>query len=146
MDCMELCGFIVDYCDVLSHVWLSFWEHPFTADNPLMSKICNATVIQIIYILDGIMVSKLSANFHFWVSYSLVQRTYRIFLILWISRIFLVDLFFFNIAHLQGHLNVVLFKKNLRLNVMRSNPQYSCIWPRTAHLEWKTHFVRHVKL
>ncbi len=28
---------------------LSFWRHPFTADNPLVSKWCNAKFIQICY-------------------------------------------------------------------------------------------------
>ncbi len=37
---------------------LSFWRHPFTAEDPLVSKWCNATFLQIwwgtklIYILD----------------------------------------------------------------------------------------------
>ncbi len=46
----------MDYCD-------SFWRHPFTAEDPLLSKWCNATFLQIwwrnklIYILDGLKVS-----------------------------------------------------------------------------------------
>ncbi len=28
-------------------LWLSFWRHPFTADNPLVSKWFNATFLQI---------------------------------------------------------------------------------------------------
>ncbi len=34
----------VDYCDVLSG--LSFWRHPFTAEDPLVSKLCNAKFLQ----------------------------------------------------------------------------------------------------
>ncbi len=55
---------------------LSFWRHPFTAEDPFLSKWCSATFLQIwwgnklIYIFDGLRVSKLSANFHFWVNYS----------------------------------------------------------------------------
>ncbi len=39
---------------------LSFWRHPFTAEDPLMSKWCNATFLQnwwrnkLTYILDGL--------------------------------------------------------------------------------------------
>ncbi len=46
---------------------LSFWRHPFTAEDPLLSKWCNATFLQIwwrnklIYILTGLRVS----TFHF---------------------------------------------------------------------------------
>ncbi len=56
--------------------WLSFWRHPFTAEDPLVSKWCNATFLQICSdkettrILDGLRVSKSSANLHFWVNYS----------------------------------------------------------------------------
>ncbi len=34
---------------------ISFWRHPFTAEDPLVSKWCNATFLpkQLIYILDG---------------------------------------------------------------------------------------------
>ncbi len=50
---------------------LSFWRHPFTAEDPLVSKWCNATFLQIcfwwrdklIYILDGLRTSTFSAIF-----------------------------------------------------------------------------------
>ncbi len=54
---------------------LSFWRHPFTADDPLLSKWWNASFLQIwwrntlIHILDGLRVSTFSANFHFWVNF-----------------------------------------------------------------------------
>ncbi len=54
---------------------LSFWRHPFTAEDPLVSKWWNA-IFQIwwrnklIYILDGLRVSTFSASFLFWVNYS----------------------------------------------------------------------------
>ncbi len=71
---------LVDYCDVFiscldSH---SDW-HPFTADDPLVSKWWNATFLQIcsdeetnklIYILDDLRASKFPANIHFWINYS----------------------------------------------------------------------------
>ncbi len=47
---------------------LSFWRHPFTADDPLMSKWWNATFLQIwwrnklIYILDDLRVRTFSAK------------------------------------------------------------------------------------
>ncbi len=31
----------------LSAVWLSFWRHPFAAEDPLLSKWCNAKFLQI---------------------------------------------------------------------------------------------------
>ncbi len=45
---------------------LSFWRHPFTAEEPLV-MLCNDT-FPYIYILDGLRVSTFS--FHFWVNYS----------------------------------------------------------------------------
>ncbi len=52
------CGLLVDYCDVFYQ--LSFWRHPFTAEDPLVSKWCNAKFHQNkhIYILDGLQVVK----------------------------------------------------------------------------------------
>ncbi len=55
---------------------LSFWRHPFTSEDPLVSKWCKATFIQSVlmkktyFILDGLSVSKFSAVVHFWVNYS----------------------------------------------------------------------------
>ncbi len=59
---------------------LSFWRHPFTAGDPLQSKWCNATFLQIwwrnklIYILDGLKMSTFSTYFHFGVNYYLKQK------------------------------------------------------------------------
>ncbi len=45
---------------------LSFWRHPFTAEEPLLRHWCNATFLQIwwrnklVYILDGLRVKKFS--------------------------------------------------------------------------------------
>ncbi len=61
---------------------LSFWRHPFTAEDPLVSKWCNATFLQIwwrnklIYILDGLRVSTFSTNFHLYVNYCLFIKKY----------------------------------------------------------------------
>ncbi len=48
---------------------LSFWRHPFTAEDPLVSKWCKATFLQICSDedtnLDGLRVSTSSVNFHF---------------------------------------------------------------------------------
>ncbi len=57
---------------------LSFWRHPFTAEDSLLSKGCNTTFLQICFleltnssnILHGLRVRKCSANFHFCVNYS----------------------------------------------------------------------------
>ncbi len=54
---------------------LSFWRHPFTAEDPLVSKWWKDNFFQIwwrhklIYILDDLRVSKISANINFWVNY-----------------------------------------------------------------------------
>ncbi len=39
----------VEYCDVfpLLSGFFSYWRHPFTAEDPLVSKWCNAKFIQI---------------------------------------------------------------------------------------------------
>ncbi len=51
----------------LSVFGLSFWRHPFTAEDPLLSKcyISPSLMKKLIYILDVPRVSKLSGNFHF---------------------------------------------------------------------------------
>ncbi len=57
---------------------LSFWRHPFTAEDPLVSKWCNSTFLQIwwrnklIYISDDLKGITFSANF--WVNYSFEAR------------------------------------------------------------------------
>ncbi len=54
----------------------SFWRHPFTAEDPLVSKWWNATFLQIwlrnklIYIWDGLKLIIFSANFQFCLHYS----------------------------------------------------------------------------
>ncbi len=54
-------------------------RHPFTAEDPLVSKWCSATFLQIwwrnklIYILDGLRLSTFLANVHFWVNYSFLS-------------------------------------------------------------------------
>ncbi len=45
---------------------LSFWRHPFTAEDQLVSKWHPKN--QLIYILDGLKESKLSPHFNFWVN------------------------------------------------------------------------------
>ncbi len=70
------CGLLVDYYWCFYQLFgLSFWRHPFTAEDPLVSKWCNATFLQIwwrnklIWILNGQRVRTFSENFHFWVNY-----------------------------------------------------------------------------
>ncbi len=71
----------------LSAVWTLIWRHPFTAEDPLVSKWCNATFLQIwwrnklIYILNGLRVNTFSANFHFWVNLRLHSATCFQFLV-----------------------------------------------------------------
>ncbi len=54
---------------------LSFWRHPFTVKQPLVNKWWNAIlqiwlINKLVYILDGLRVSKCSANFLFvWENY-----------------------------------------------------------------------------
>ncbi len=47
IDGLKWCVLLVDYCDVFIMFGLSFWRHPFTAEDPLVSKWCNATFLQI---------------------------------------------------------------------------------------------------
>ncbi len=47
IDGLESCDVLVDYFDVYQLFGLSFWWHPFTAEDPLMSKWCNGTFLQI---------------------------------------------------------------------------------------------------
>ncbi len=57
--------------------FLSFWRHPFTAEDALVGMWCNATFFQlcsdeetIAYILDDLWVNKMSYIFHFgWTIY-----------------------------------------------------------------------------
>ncbi len=42
--------------------WLSFWWHPSTAEDPLVSKWCNAKTI---FFLDGLRMSLVSGNYSF---------------------------------------------------------------------------------
>ncbi len=60
----------VEYCDVFYQLFgLSFWRHPFTAEDLLMSKWCNAKFLHIFFtwrskvILSGKKVSKFSEKF-----------------------------------------------------------------------------------
>ncbi len=56
---------------------LELSRHPFTADDPLVSKWYDATFLKICSeeetisstILNGLRVSTFSANIHFWVNY-----------------------------------------------------------------------------
>ncbi len=62
-------------CIFLWSFELSFWRHPFTADDPSVSNWCNDKFLQIcfekrIHNLAGLRERIFSANFHFWVNYS----------------------------------------------------------------------------
>ncbi len=67
IDGLEWCGFLVDYCDFYQLFGLSFWRHPFTAQDPLMSKWWNAKFLQICSDEEtkSKCVSKYSANVRF---------------------------------------------------------------------------------
>ncbi len=59
----------VEYCDVFYQLFgLSFWRHPFTAEDLLISQWCNAKFLHIFFtwrskvILSGKKVSKFSEN------------------------------------------------------------------------------------
>ncbi len=48
IDGLEWCGVLVGYRDVFNQLFgLSFWRHPFTAEDPLLGKWCNASLLQI---------------------------------------------------------------------------------------------------
>ncbi len=69
IDELEKCG--LSQC-IYQLFGVSFWWHPFTAEDPLVSKWCNGKVLQIsfdveklTYILDGLGVSTFSANWNY---------------------------------------------------------------------------------
>ncbi len=82
---LESCGLLVDYCDVfISYLEtdLSFWETliltapihcrgSFGEQVMLNLQMSSDEKNKLIYILGGLRMSKFSANFHFWVNYSL---------------------------------------------------------------------------
>ncbi len=78
-DGLERCGLLWCFYQLF---WLSFWRHPFTAEDQLLSKWCNAKFLQIwwrnklIYILGGLRVSTFSSTFNlsFCVNYSLIPN------------------------------------------------------------------------
>ncbi len=60
----------IDCCDVFNQLFgLSFWWHPFTEDDPLVNKACNATFLQICSHLGWPECEKYPGNFRFWVNY-----------------------------------------------------------------------------
>ncbi len=63
------CGLLWCFCQLFG---LSFWRHPFTAEHPLLRHWCRDTFLQICCPethLHGLRMSKVSANFHFWINY-----------------------------------------------------------------------------
>ncbi len=73
-----------------SAVWLSFWRHPFTAEDPLMSKWCNARFLQICSNEETNSSTSWMASgwkhFHFRMNYS--------FKLLWIASHIIMSLIF----------------------------------------------------
>ncbi len=78
----------------LSAVWTLILTAPIHCKESMVSKWCNAKFLQICsdeesnYILDGLRVSKCSANVHFWVNYSFNRmfRDKRLFqILLWMQ-------------------------------------------------------------
>ncbi len=65
----KLFRLLVDYCDVFISCLDSFWRHPFTAEEPLVSKWCNATFLKICSDETNSSTSWM-ANVHFWENYS----------------------------------------------------------------------------
>ncbi len=66
IDGLKSCGFLSCFYQLLG---LSFWRHPFTVKDPLVSKWCNTKFLQIysneetnIYILNGLRVCTFSGN------------------------------------------------------------------------------------
>ncbi len=89
-DGLEGCGLLWCFYQLFG---LPFGRHPFTAEDQLVSKWYNAEFLQIcsqlIYILDGLIVTTFAANFHFCVNYSFTsfqpdQILCQRFLTLWL--------------------------------------------------------------
>ncbi len=68
-DGLERCGLLWCFYQLFG---LSFWRHPFTADTDAETHFSKSDeeTNKLIYISDGLRVSKLSAYFHFWVNCS----------------------------------------------------------------------------
>ncbi len=67
---------VMFFYQLLGH---KFWRHPFTAEDPLVSKWCNAKFLQICSdeetnssSLDDLRMCKMLANIYFWVNYSIL--------------------------------------------------------------------------
>ncbi len=77
IDGLELWELLVDNCDV----FISCWDSHSDGTHSLhwWASVENAKFLQIfselIYISDGLRVSKCLANFHFWVNYSYKRHT-----------------------------------------------------------------------
>ncbi len=71
-------SFHVDYCDVFYQLFgLSFWRHPFTADNPLLSKGYDARFFQIQVHLKQIRLPGLIAFTYLGALFSETQNMYQ---------------------------------------------------------------------
>ncbi len=90
---------------------LSFWWHPFTAEDPLVSKWWNATFIwwrnKLIYILDDLTVSTFSTNVYRRVNYSFQSEFKRKTSI---SLLKCKLIFAVNLKYLHLHLQMLSFK------------------------------------
>ncbi len=74
----------LDWCELLWCFYqlfgLSFWRHPFTAEDPLVSKWSNATFSKSdeetnsFSILDILRASTFLENYHFYLKYLFIQR------------------------------------------------------------------------
>ncbi len=79
-DGLDLCGLLVDYCDVLSAVWTLILTAPIHCRASIVSKWWNATFLQIWWRNKLINILKAwgwipsQQIFHFWVNYSLTYR------------------------------------------------------------------------
>ncbi len=68
----------VDTCGLLCCFYRLFWRHPFTVDDSLVNKWCNAEFLQICSneetnsSISWMRLSKFSENVYFWVNYSFV--------------------------------------------------------------------------
>ncbi len=91
-DGLEWCGLLWCFYQLFG---LSFWRHPFTAEDPLVSKWCNATFLQIwwrnklIYILYGLMVRSFFWELPFFVFFHWSSFTHPHIVPNWDSLFFL---------------------------------------------------------
>ncbi len=98
----------VDYCDVFISSLDSFWRHPFTAEDPLVSKWYNATFLQICSDFEW-------SGWVFLAELTLIHFLYCIH-VLWIVCVFILLIFFSSDNKIMDSMPVNGFLRRCRVD------------------------------